>query len=64
MVRMGVQDPDERISSGEIVDPSLIVARAAAATSGALPPLVFGPIFDFYVTFAAVCRSDWSSARC
>jgi 8-oxo-dGTP pyrophosphatase MutT (NUDIX family) len=44
MVRMGVQELDERISSGEIVDPSLIVARTAAAVSGALPPLVFGPI--------------------
>lgn len=44
VVRMGVQELDGRISSGEIVDPSLIVARAAAAISGALPLLVFGPI--------------------
>jgi len=44
VVRMPVQELDLRIASGEIIDPSLIVARAAAAISGALPPLAFGRV--------------------
>lgn len=39
-VRLRIVDLDSLIASGEIVDPTLIVARAAAATAGILPPLV------------------------
>jgi 8-oxo-dGTP pyrophosphatase MutT (NUDIX family) len=39
LVRMPVRELDARIASGEIVDPTLIVARTAAAVHGALPPL-------------------------
>ena len=39
LVRMSVSDLDAAIVTGEIVDPALIVARAAAAASGHLPPL-------------------------
>lgn len=38
-VRLGIADLDSLIASGDIVDPTLIVARAAAATAGILPPL-------------------------
>ena len=44
VVRMPLQELDLRIASGEIMDPSLIVARAATSMSGALPPLEFGPV--------------------
>ena len=44
VVRMRVQELDLRIASGEIIDPSLIVARAAAAISGVLPPLDARPV--------------------
>jgi len=44
VVRMPLQELDFRIASGEIIDPSLIVARAAAAISGVLPPLDVGPV--------------------
>lgn len=39
MVRMTVARLDTLIASGDIVDPTLIVARAAAAAQGALPAL-------------------------
>lgn len=39
--RMTLGQLDAAIASGEIVDPSLIVARACAATRGFLPPLTF-----------------------
>ncbi|WP_324014157.1 NUDIX hydrolase [Microbacterium sp. JZ37] len=39
LVRMALHELDAAIASGEIVDPSLIVARACAAASGLLPPL-------------------------
>ena len=39
LVRMSVSDLDTAIANGEIVDPALIVARAAAAARGYLPPL-------------------------
>lgn len=38
-VRMAVRDLDAAIAAGEIVDPSLIVARASAAARGLLPPI-------------------------
>lgn len=44
VVCMPVQELDLHIASGEIIDPSLIVARTAAAISGALPPLTFGRV--------------------
>lgn len=37
--RMPLRELDDAIASGEIVDPSLIVARACAAVRGLLPPL-------------------------
>jgi hypothetical protein len=43
-MRMPVQELHLRIASGEIIDPSLIVARAAAAISGVLAPLDVGPV--------------------
>lgn len=39
LARMGVAELDALIAQGEIVDPSLIIARACAAASGLLPPL-------------------------
>lgn len=36
-----LRELDDAIASGEIVDPSLIVARACAAARGLLPPLAF-----------------------
>lgn len=38
-VRMPVNEVDVLIASGEIVDPTLIIARAAAAARGVLPPI-------------------------
>lgn len=40
--RMTIGALDAAIASGEIVDPSLIIARACAAAKGLLPPLSFG----------------------
>jgi len=37
--RLSVAELDRRIGTGEIIDPTLIVARAAAAVPGILPPL-------------------------
>ena len=37
--RVPIAELDRRIGTGEIVDPTLIVARAAAAVRGILPPL-------------------------
>ncbi|BDZ50226.1 ADP-ribose pyrophosphatase [Frondihabitans sucicola] len=39
LVRLSVRDLDAAITSGEVVDPALLVARAAAAVRGFLPPL-------------------------
>lgn len=39
LVRMPVRELDARIASQEIVDPTLIVARSAAAAQGMLPPV-------------------------
>jgi hypothetical protein len=39
LLRMPVQELDGRIASGEIVDPTVIVARSAAAVQGILPAL-------------------------
>ena len=39
LVRLAVTELDSAISRGQIVDPTLIVARAVAAASGLLPPL-------------------------
>lgn len=39
LARMRLDELDAAIASGEIVDPSLIVARASAAARGLLPPL-------------------------
>lgn len=39
LVRMTIAELDARVASGEIVDPTLIIARAAAAAQGVLPPL-------------------------
>lgn len=39
--RLTLPELDAAIASGEIVDPSLIVARARAAVRGLLPPLAF-----------------------
>ncbi|WP_262985934.1 hypothetical protein [Microbacterium jejuense] len=36
---MTIPELDAAIARGEIVDPSLIVARACAAAQGLLPPL-------------------------
>jgi len=37
--RLRISDLDDAITSGEITDPTLIIARAAAAVRGRLPPL-------------------------
>lgn len=39
LARIPLAELDELISQGTIVDPPLIVARAAAAAQGELPPL-------------------------
>jgi len=39
LARLPVAELDRRIRAGEIVDPTLIVARATAAVRGILPPL-------------------------
>ena len=39
LVRMPVAELDALIASGDIIDPTLIIARAAAAAQGALPVL-------------------------
>lgn len=48
LVRMSIGDLDTAtaIANGKIVDPALIVARAAAASSGHLPPL--GPVVTLH----------------
>lgn len=39
LVRMPIEELDVRIAAGEIVDPTLLIARAMAAAAGVLPPL-------------------------
>jgi 8-oxo-dGTP pyrophosphatase MutT (NUDIX family) len=39
LVRMPVDELDALIAAGEVVDPTLLIARAAAAEQGLLPPV-------------------------
>lgn len=41
--RMPVAELDELIADGEIIDPTVVIARAMAAVRGVLPPLMASP---------------------